>query len=203
MQSKTLTENSHEPVSRSVKLVAVAASAGGIPALKEVLRGLPPDLNAPVLILLHLSPRYKSQLATVLTGSANFPVMDAVEGAMPEPAHAYVALPDQHLEIDASGRIHLSKTEKRHFTRPSAEPLFSSVSSLYGPDAVLVVLSGSGSNGSDNLTIAKQRGSWIIAQDPETAFAPGMPRAAIQTGTVDYVLPLDRIAERITELVSR
>ena len=88
-----------------------------------------------------------------------------------------------------------------HFVRPSADLLFESVAGAYGPRVIACVLTGTGSDGAMGVSAVKARGGTVLAQDPATAEFRGMPEAAIATGAVDFVLPLDEIAEVVVRLV--
>ena len=118
-----------------------------------------------------------------------------------EPGFAYVAPPNHHLLVDAGGILALSSTELVHFVRPSADLLFESVAGAYGPRAIACVLTGSGSDGAMGVSAVKSRGGTVIVQDPESAEFKGMPEAAVATGAVDFVLPLDEIGAVIRGLV--
>lgn len=179
------------------KVVALASSAGGIAALSRVLGGLPPDLAAPVLVVQHLDPHHQSTLADILERRSPFVVVEAAEGLTIQPGHVYVAPPDHHLLVTAGGVLELTKGELVHFVRPSADLLFESLAAAFGPRAIGVVLSGTGLDGALGVVAIKDRGGFVIVQ--EAAEFDGMPVAAIATGSVDVVAPLDEIAARIVD----
>jgi two-component system chemotaxis response regulator CheB len=183
-------------------MVAMASSAGGLAALAKVLSGLPASFPAPVLLVQHLDPRHKSQLAEILARRTPLQVVQADDGQEPVGGTVYIAPPDRHLLVNPDRRIHLSQSELVHFLRPSADLLFESVAAVYGPRAIAVVLTGTGSDGSLGVEAIKQRGGRVIAQDRETSEFFGMPGSAIRTGAPDYVLPLDAIAGLLEDLVA-
>jgi two-component system, chemotaxis family, protein-glutamate methylesterase/glutaminase len=191
-----------EPVSNptSPPVVAVAASAGGIQALSTLLDALTPTFPATVLIVLHLSPRHPSQLAQVLGRHTQVAVDDACDGQVPEPGHVYLAPADQHLLLGEDGRLHLSSGEAVHFSRPAADVLFRSVAAVAGHNAIGVVLSGTGVDGTDGVRHIKDAGGFTIAQDEGTSGFWGMPGSAIQSGAVDRVLPIGQIAALLRSL---
>ncbi|WP_327352500.1 chemotaxis protein CheB [Streptomyces sp. NBC_01304] len=182
-------------------IVAVASSAGGVQGLIALLGALGPELSVPVLVVQHLDPRHRTVIAEVLSRRTELPVKlaEADEFAMPGTIH--IAPPDRHLLIGSDGRLTLTSTELVHFVRPSADLLFESVAGAYGPRAIACVLTGTGKDGAMGTEAVKSRGGTVIAQDPATAEFPGMPQAAVDTGAVDFVLPLDEIAAVIRGLV--
>jgi two-component system chemotaxis response regulator CheB len=182
-------------------IVAIAASAGGITALNHVLGGLPNGFPVPVVIVQHLDPRHKTVIADVLGRRAKMPVRLAREGEKAEAGTIYIAPPNHHLLIEADGGLTLSSSELVHFVRPSADLLFESVAGSYGPRAIACVLTGTGSDGAMGASAVKSRGGTVIAEDPESAEFKSMPAAAVATGAVDFILPLDEIAQIIRGLV--
>jgi two-component system, chemotaxis family, protein-glutamate methylesterase/glutaminase len=182
-------------------VVAIASSAGGITALGVLLGGLPVGFPVPVLVVQHLDPRHETVIAHVLGRSAQLPVKLAEAGELARPGIIYVAPPNRHLLVGAAGLLALSDSELVHFVRPSADLLFESVAGAYGPRAVACVLTGTGKDGAMGVTAVKSRGGTVIAQDPASAEFPGMPQAAVATGAVDFVLPVDGIAQVVRGLV--
>jgi two-component system chemotaxis response regulator CheB len=182
-------------------IVAIAASAGGVTALGRVLGGLPAGFPVPVVVVQHLDPRHQTILAEVLGRRVKLPVRLAEEGQRTEPGMIYIAPPNRHLLVEAGGTLRLSSSELVHFVRPSADLLFESVAGSYGPRAIACVLTGSGSDGAMGATAVKARGGTVIAEDPQLAEFKGMPEAAVASGSVDFVLPLDEIAAAIRGLV--
>jgi two-component system chemotaxis response regulator CheB len=183
------------------EVVALAASAGGLQALTEVLSHLPPDFPAATVVVQHLDRRHRSLMANILSRRTRLIVKEAEEGDALRPGAVYIAPPDQHLLVNRGGTLSLSHTELVHFVRPSADLLFESVAASLKDRAIAVVLTGSGSDGSMGVQAVKKMGGTVIAQDEATSEVFGMPHAAIQTGSVDFVLPLDEIAPALVSLV--
>ena len=129
-------------------------------------------------------------------------VMHAEEGMQLEPDHVFLAPPDRHMLIKRKGTLTLTDSELVNFVRPSADLLFESVAAAYGDRAIAVVLTGSGHDGALGVTAIKQRGGTVVAQDEASSEFFGMPSAAIKTGAVDFVLPLEEIAPTLTALVA-
>lgn len=182
-------------------VVAVAASAGGITALGVLLGALPVGFPVPVLVVQHLDPRHETVIAHVLGRGTRLPVKLAEAGELARPGTIYVAPPNRHLLVGAAGLLALSDSELVHFVRPSADLLFESAAGAYGPRTIAVVLSGTGKDGSTGVSAVKSRGGTVIAQDPASAEFNGMPQAAVGTGVVDFVLPLEEIPAVIRGLV--
>jgi len=185
----------------SFEIIAIAASAGGVSALTQVLRHLPETLGAIVVIVQHVDPRHRSLMPQVIGRHARLSVVHAEEGAQLERGHIYLAPPDRHLLVKR-GTLTLTNTELVNFVRPSADLMFESVAAAYGARAIAVVLTGSGHDGALGVTAIKQRGGTVLAQDEATSEFFGMPSAAIKTGAVDFILPLDEIAPKLVTLVA-
>lgn len=181
--------------------VLVAASAGGLGALTSVLSELPADFPAPVAIVQHIEPHHRSMLAEILGRSCSLPVTQAADGQEFRAGTVHVAPPDHHLLVDPDGSLSLTRTELVHFVRPSADLLFESGAASFGWRAIGVVLTGTGSDGALGVEAIKRVGGTVIAQDEATSAFFGMPGAAINTGSVDFVLPLDQIAEALVSLI--
>jgi len=183
------------------EILAVASSAGGVGALRDLLAALPADFPVPVVVVQHLDPRHETVIAEVLGRHTPLTVKVAEAEESVKRGVVYVAPPDHHLLVDAHGTLTLSHSALVHFVRPSADLLFESVAGAYGPRVIACVLTGTGSDGAMGVSAVKARGGTVLAQDPATAEFRGMPDAAVATGAVDFVLPLDEIAEVIVGLV--
>jgi two-component system chemotaxis response regulator CheB len=195
-------EASQPPPDSDLKIVALATSAGGLSALRELFSHLPEDFPAAIVVVQHLSPDYRSMLAEILERHTSLRTRQAQEGDRIETGVVYVAPPDRHLLVNGDGTLSLSHSELVHFVRPSADLLFESVAASYAERAIAVVLTGSGSDGDMGVQAIKSQGGVVIAQDPATAEFAGMPETAIATGCVDFVLPLEEIPGQLLSLVA-
>lgn len=184
-------------------VIAMAASVGGLKALSAILSVLPADFPAAIAIVMHLSPDHDSVLAEILDRRTPLVVKKARTGDVLCQACVFVAPPNHHLFVASSGRLELSTSsaEKVHYARPSAEPLFASVAAVYKKKAIAVVLTGGDGDGSFGVQIIKDEGGMVIAQDRPTSEDFSMPKTAIETGDVDFILPLDEIGPKLIELV--
>jgi len=184
------------------EIVALAASAGGLRALSEVLAALPGAFPASIVVVQHLDPRHRSLMAEILNRRTKLRVKEAQEGERLEIGTAYIAPPNRHLLVAPDRTLSLSQSELVHFVRPSADLLFESVAASFTKHAIAVVLSGTGSDGSMGVQAIKKMGGTVIAQDEKSSEFFGMPEAAIHTGSADFVLPLDEISAALITLVS-
>ncbi|WP_424358820.1 chemotaxis protein CheB [Methanocella sp. MCL-LM] len=181
--------------------VAIGTSAGGLKALTELLSHLPGDLPATVLVVQHLDPKHKSLIVELLQKHCRLKIKTAEDGEPAEPSVAYIAPPNKHLLL-ADGKISLSSSAFVHFSRPSIDLMFESVAASKEGNVIGVILTGSGSDGAMGIKAIKEKGGTTIAQDPDTAEHGSMPAAAIATGMVDFVLPLEGIAPAIITLIN-
>jgi two-component system chemotaxis response regulator CheB len=184
-------------------VVAMASSAGGLTALSHVLSTLPANFPAAIVVVQHLDPRHRSLMADILSRRTPLKVQQAKEGDRLGPATAYIAPPNRHLLVIPDGTLSLSQSELVHFVRPSADLLFESVAASYKHRAIGVVLTGTGSDGSMGVQALKKMGGTVIVQDEKSSEFFGMPRAAIHTGSADFILPLNEIAAALVELVMK
>jgi two-component system, chemotaxis family, protein-glutamate methylesterase/glutaminase len=182
-------------------VVVLAASAGGLRALSLVVAPLPADFPAALLAVQHLDPRHRSLMADILSHRTALQVREACANDHVTPGVLYMAPPDRHLMVNPNLRLHLAETELVHFVRPSADLLFESAAACCRDRTLGVVLTGSGSDGNMGVRAIKKVGGTVLVEDPATAEFSGMPDAAIQTGCVDFVLPLAQIGAAIMRLV--
>lgn len=182
-------------------IVAFGSSAGGLPALIAILAELPFGLPLPILVVQHIDRRHRSLLAHILGRRCSLPVKDAEAGERMQPGTVYTAPTDRHLLVHG-GAVELTQTELVHFVRPSVDLLFESVAASYRERSIAVVLSGTGADGAMGVRAVKRMNGTVIAQDRATSAFFGMPGAAIDTGSVDFVLPLAEIACALVTLIN-
>ena len=200
-QTDSQTENQPNLSQEAFDLVAIAASAGGLNALSEVLSALPANFPATIVIVQHLDPRHRSLMADILSRRTPLKVKQAQEGDCLELGMVYIAPPNRHLLVNPDQTLSLTQSELVHFVRPSADLLFDSVAASHKEKAIAVVLTGTGNDGAMGVQAIDKMGGTVIAQDKETAEFFGMPGAAINTGAVDFILPLVEIAPALISLV--
>jgi two-component system CheB/CheR fusion protein len=179
-------------------VVGLGASAGGLNALQQFFASMPADSGMGFVVILHLSPEHESHAAEILQKSTQMPVTQVNERVRVEPNRVYVIPPNKHLLIEGS---HLALAEmQRAFGRQVAvDTFFRALAETRGSRAACVVLSGAGSDGSAGLKWVKDHGGVSLAQDPREAEYDAMPRSAINTGLVDFTLPVAEMAGRLIE----
>lgn len=187
------------------KLILIGASTGGTEAIREVLSGLPPD-SPGVMITQHMPAGFTKSFAERLNKACKLSVKEAEDGERVLPGHAYIAPGSHHLSLKRSGANYLCSLSdgppvNRH--RPSVEVLFRSGAQLAGPNIVGVMLTGMGKDGAAAMKEMRDAGSYNIAQDEASCVVFGMPREAIAAGAANEVAPLQEIAKRIVDFLSK
>ncbi len=187
-------------VDRQAEVVAIAASTGGPPALQRLLGSLPSDFPLPILIVQHISHGFTSAFSSWLDSMIGLHVKLATAGELLKPATVYIAPEDRHLGVSSRLSIELSAQPPIGGFRPSGTFLFESIAQTFGPATLAVILTGMGQDGDIGLHAVRGAGGMVIAQDEASCVIYGMPRAAVEAGLANLVLPLDAIAG---ELVAR
>jgi two-component system CheB/CheR fusion protein len=168
-------------------VVGIGASAGGLEACTQLVAALPDKSGMAFILVQHLDPYHPSMMVELLGTHTAMPVLQAADRMLLQPDHFYIIPPDAYLAV-RHGRLALSAPGARHGARLPFDFLLASLAEEYGPRAVCIILSGTGSDGSLGLRAIKQHGGRVIAQLPDEATYDGMPRSAIETGEVDQVL---------------
>lgn len=187
--------------SGSYRAVVMGASSGGLEALAAVLCALDKDFPLPVAVVQHLGPEPDSYLARHLDAKCALHVKEADEKELLAPGTVHIAPPNYHLLVEQDGTLSLSVDKRVCYARPSVDVLFESAAVAFGGALVGVVLTGGNEDGRDGIAAIRRAGGLAVAQDPEDAAAPAMPRAAITGPGVDHVLPLSGIGPFLNRLV--
>ena len=182
-------------------MVGIGASAGGVEALTGLVRELPEDLRAAVLVVLHVSPAGTSVLPRILDRAGPLPCATAEDGEPLRPGRIYVAPPDRHLLV-GDGHVQVAVGPRENGHRPAVDPLFRSLAT-FGPAATGVVLSGTRDDGTQGLAAIKETGGTALVQAPEEAAYDGMVRSALAHVDVDAALPIAELAAEIVRLSGR
>jgi two-component system, chemotaxis family, protein-glutamate methylesterase/glutaminase len=182
------------------RVVAIGASAGGVEALRALVAGLPPDLAAAVLVVLHIPPHAPSALAGILDRAGPLRAQSARHGMRLQPGMICVAPADHHLLV-RDGHLELSVGPMENGHRPAIDPLFRSAALACGTGAIGVVLSGARDDGAAGLTVIVERGGQAVVQDPEEALHRSMPASALEHVASAHVLPAAKIGALLGELV--
>jgi two-component system chemotaxis response regulator CheB len=180
--------------------VVMGVSAGGMYALKTILPALPATFPLPVAIVQHLGPQSDAYLAEHLDSLSAMTVKEAEDKETLRPHTAYLAPAGYHLLIEPDRSFSLSVDDKVNFSRPSIDLLFESAADTFGPGLIGVVLTGANADGAHGLKAVRQKGGLAIVQDPKTAEASYMPRAALEATPADHVVDLEHIAPLLMRL---
>jgi two-component system, chemotaxis family, protein-glutamate methylesterase/glutaminase len=184
------------------KIVAIGASTGGPPALETILAALPKHFPAPILIVQHMAAGFTEGFVQWLKNSSNLSIRVAGQCEMPLPGHVYVAPDGYQMKVEKERGIVLTRDGPEHGIRPSVSYLFRSVATTYGRDAVAGLLTGMGRDGADELRVLKEKGAITFVQDKDSSVVHGMAGEAIRLDAATMVLPLEKIAGALTNLVA-
>lgn len=183
----------------SPRLVVIAASAGGLSSIREVLGALPPDYPAAIALVQHRGDSAPERLVEILASATRLRVCHARDGAALEPGTVYVCPPRVHMTAEHCAR--LLEAPRIDFVQPNADLMFESVARSYRERALGVVLSGCGADAALGSLAIAQAGGIVLAQDERTSAFAGMPLAAVKTGAVEKVLSPLEIAEALCRWV--
>jgi two-component system chemotaxis response regulator CheB len=188
----------------NVEVVVIATSTGGPSALQTVIPRLPPTLPAGVLVVQHMPLGFTRSLAERLALRSALPVREARDGEPVEPGQVLIAPAGLHMKIKGRGeraKVWLDEEPRGALHRPSADVLMASAAKAYGARALGVILTGMGADGVSGLRAIREAGGRALAESEETCVIYGMPKAALEAGVVDSMVPLHRIADEILHAV--
>jgi chemotaxis response regulator CheB len=186
-------------IARREQLVAIGSSAGGPAALATLLRGIPKDFTAAIVIVQHVDECFVAGMANWLTRDSRLPVRLAREGEHPTAGTVLLARTKDHLTLKAPDRLGYTSHPSEAIYRPSIDVFFESVCALWAGDVVGVLLTGMGRDGAKGLKALRSKGHYTIAQDRATSAVYGMPRAAAALDAAVDILPLEHIAPRLAD----
>ena len=182
------------------RVVALGTSTGGPQSLQRVIPLLPADLGVPVVVTQHMPPNFTQSLASRLNTLSKVEVVEAQGKEKLEPNVVYIAKGGYHLKFKKVGPsvyTELSTEPSNVFNIPGVDVMVDSIAELYGKECLGVIMTGMGSDGCKGLTNLKRMGGTIIAQNEPSCIVYGMPRAVVEAGIADEIVPLDEIAARI------
>lgn len=183
------------------RLVIIGCSTGGPGTLQQIIPHLPADLPAGILIVQHMPPVFTASLAKRLDEMSQVKVKEAKENDVILQGWAYIAPGDYHMTVKRKGIIGLNQDPPVHSVRPAADVTFLTAVPHYGKRILGVILTGMGFDGAKGIDEVKKAGGKSIAQDEATSIVYGMPKVVVEMGNADRVLPVDKIAESIVEMV--
>ncbi|GAA4448552.1 chemotaxis protein CheB [Rurimicrobium arvi] len=163
-------------------LVLIGGSAGSLDVLLQILPALRPDVQAAIILVLHRKATSETVLTQLLKQRTNLPVRDVEEKDRIWPGVIYVSPGDYHLLFESDGTLSLDDSERILYSRPSIDVSFESAAMVYGSRLTCILLSGANADGSEGMLFARKEGAYTIAQTPDSAELPLMPKAAIDNG---------------------
>ncbi len=181
-------------------IVGIGASAGGLKAFETFFKNLDAESGMAFVLVQHLDPNHRSELAGLLQNHTSMPVTQVEDSPKVEPNCVYIIPPNKHLEI-SGGKLRLSEREQRG-SHAMIDLFFRSLAEDQGANAVCVILSGTGTDGTQGLKAIKEKGGLTFAQREEDAEYDGMPRSAAATGLVDFVLDVAQIPGKLVQVKS-
>jgi two-component system chemotaxis response regulator CheB len=185
------------------EVLSIGASTGGPPALQSILAALPENFPLPIVIAQHMPKLFTQSFAQRLNAVAKIEVKEAEDREPLRPGKVLIAPGDVHMAVRRKGNevsVELT-SEKKYIYRPSVDLLMQSVGESYGSRAIGVILTGMGNDGLVGVTLLKQKGGYVIAQDEETCVVYGMPRAVVNARLTDAVVPIDRVPDEIMRVL--
>jgi len=198
--TRLASDNGHRGAGK-FPIVVVASSTGGPATLMKFIPEFPADFPGAVIIVQHMPGNFTAQFSKQLAEVSEIKVKEAEAGEIVVPSQLYVCPGSHHLRVSATGRIVLDDGPRVSGYRPCADLTLESVVAYCGANAVAVVLTGMGNDGSKGVPMVNAGGGHVIAQDESTAVIFGMPQEAIKTGAVHQVLPIDGIYTAIEKKV--
>lgn len=183
-------------------VAVIGVSTGGPLTLREIFQDLPP-LNAALIVVLHVTPEMDYRIVKGLEGCARMPAALARDQEFLRKGQIYLAPGGYHLKLTGNHRVELCPGERVNFVQPSVDVTMASLTRQRGGQLVGVILTGMGKDGAQGLKHMKEIGATTIAQDQKSSIIYGMPKAALETGAVDYVLPPAKIAAKLLEIFGK
>jgi len=192
-------ESSVTPSHLRFPVVGLGASAGGLQALLQFFENMPKGNGMAFVVILHLSPKHQSSADNVLQRSTHMPVIQVTERMPLQAEHVYVIAPNQQLSMD-DGSLSVSELKRTAGHHVAIDVFFRTLAAAHRERAFAVVLSGTGSDGAVGIERIKEQGGVTLAQEPAEAEHEGMPQAAVDTGMIDFVLPVADMPAKLVAL---
>jgi two-component system chemotaxis response regulator CheB len=186
-------------------IVVIGISTGGPKALAAMIPEIPADINIPVLIVQHMPPLFTQSLAKSLDSKSAVKVKEAQDGEALAPNTIFIAPGGKQMKVEknesGAKMLRICDDPPENSCKPSVDYLFRSVAEHFGEKATGIIMTGMGSDGSLGIEAMKARGAFIVAQDEASCTVFGMPKKPIESGLVDLILPLEKIAAEIINAV--
>ena len=187
---------------QSERIVAIASSTGGPKALSVFLSGLPLNFPAPIVIAQHIAENFIEGLNEWLNSISKLEVITPGDGEPLKAGKVYLSPPEKNMIVSPGRRVRLRRPSPSDFYFPSCNALLSSAAASYGADAIGIILTGMGDDGVRGIGAIKEAGGITIAQDEKSSVVFGMPRVAIESGHIDYILPVRNISFEILRILN-
>ncbi|MEL7632478.1 chemotaxis response regulator protein-glutamate methylesterase [Sporomusa sphaeroides] len=187
------------------RIVAIGTSTGGPRALQEIITKIPGNIPCGIVIVQHMPPGFTKSLAERLDSLSSVTVKEAEHNDVIRPGYVFIAPGDYHMLIEREGGktvIKLNQNPPIGGHRPAVDPLMESVARTYGSKAIGVILTGMGRDGAKGIEAIKRQNGYTIAEDQSTAVVYGMPKAAIELGVVDKIVPITGVTAEILKVLS-
>jgi two-component system chemotaxis response regulator CheB len=198
-------ETVEKPSFPSPPAIIIGASTGGPRSIKELLSYLPKEIPAYILIVQHMPPGFTKSFAKGLGTITGLPVVEAEDGEPLVLGKVLIAPGDRHMVVEKQGldsyTVRLDKGPKVNNVRPSVDVTMESAAEVFGPNTIGILLTGIGSDGAKGMSAIKERGGTTIAEDRSSSVIHGMPKAAVNLGAADQIIPLQEIPLKITSLM--
>ncbi|MGB5820853.1 MAG: chemotaxis protein CheB [Saonia sp.] len=182
------------------RIVAMGASAGGLEALKEFFDNVPADCQYTFVVVQHLSPDYKSLMAELLAKNTSMPIYEITHNMEIKKGCIYLIPPKKNMTI-LNGKLMLTNKPSGHDLNLPIDIFFRSLAQESKEKSICIILSGTGSDGTSGARAIKEAGGMVMVQDPLQAKFDGMPRSALNTGLVDYTLPVEQLPTELIHFV--
>jgi two-component system chemotaxis response regulator CheB len=201
--SKRLQGTISLPKNKRIDAVVIGASTGGPKALQEVLTKFPDNLGVPIFVVQHMPEGFTKVFSERLDKLCHMNVIEAAEGMKINNNTIYIAKGGKHMTVGLDNLIHLNEEPPIWGVRPAVDKLFNSAINVYKGNLISVILTGMGRDGADGTQNIKDNGGITISEDRSTCTIYGMPKAAFETGKVDFVVPLYEIANNVINIIKQ
>lgn len=194
-------KRSAKPPTSPSHIVGIGASAGGLEAIETFFKNMPPNSDLAFVVIQHLSPDYKSLMVELLTKRTQMPVHRAENGMEVQAGNVYLIPPKKNLTV-FHGKLLLNDKADNHGINLPIDIFLRSLAEDRGEQAIAIILSGTGSDGTRGVRAVKEMGGMVMVQNEESAKFDGMPRAAAATGIADFILPPEAMPEQLLAYVA-
>ena len=184
-------------MSELTRVIAIGGSAGSVEVVFELLRFLPADFNAVIMLVLHRLSEKKSELNKLFQSQTKLPVIEPFSSVPIERGCIYLAPPSVHMVVENKYEININNSPLVQFAKPSIDVLFGSAAEVFRKSLMGILITGTNRDGAQGMKMIENAGGITIVQDPEDARHSRMPRSAIEISQIDYILTKDKIFESV------